>query len=59
MIKKCMYCSIELAEHDVVDVCTPCGHNVWGERMFSAIKENMENAKEKGDLHQGNISGVD
>jgi len=40
----------------VVDVCNRCGHGVWGEEMFETIKENMENAREKGDLHQGSVS---
>ena len=56
MIKKCMYCSRELEEDNIIDVCNSCGYGVWGERMFSAIKENMQNAKEKGDLHQGSVS---
>ena len=54
-MKKCVYCSKELEEERAIDVCTDCGHNVWGEKMFSAIQENMQNAKEKGDLHQGNV----
>ena len=56
MVKKCIYCSKEIAEENVVDVCTACGHGVWGEKMFSAIKENMENARDSGNLHQGSIS---
>ena len=58
MIKKCMYCSKEIGEESVVDVCTSCGHGVWGENMFNAIKENMENAKAKGDLHQGSVGEI-
>jgi hypothetical protein len=55
MVKKCVYCSKELHDESVIDVCTPCGHGVWGEQMFSAIRQNMENAREKGDLHQVGI----
>ena len=41
-MKKCMYCSKELGEESVVDVCTSCGHGVWGEQMFNAIKEIVQ-----------------
>lgn len=58
MTKKCIYCSNFLSEESVIDVCIPCGHNVWGEKMFSAIQENMENARNKGDLHQGSVGGI-
>ena len=53
---KCMYCNVELPENSVVDVCRSCGYQVWGEKMFSAIIENMENAKETGDLFQGSVT---
>jgi|ETNmetMinimDraft_5_1059913.scaffolds.fasta_scaffold47393_4 hypothetical protein len=56
MVKKCVYCSKELDEDSVVDVCVACGHGVWGEKMFGAIRENMENARNSGNLHQGSIS---
>ena len=56
MVKKCVYCSKELDEDGVVDVCIACGHSVWGEKMFRAIRENMENARNSGNLHQGSIS---
>ena len=59
MVKKCMYCSKELSLENVVDVCTTCGHGVWGEQMFSAIKKNMENARQKGDLYQGSVGGFE
>ena len=55
-MKKCVYCRREIEEVSVVDVCATCGLGVWGERMFSAIKENMQNAKDKGDLYQGSVT---
>ena len=56
MTKKCIYCSKILPEECVVDVCQKCGHSVWGEKMFSTIQENMKNALEKGNLHQGSVT---
>ena len=56
MAKNCIYCKVSLVEDSVIDVCDRCGHQVWGEKMFSAIRENMENAREEGDLDQGSVS---
>ena len=56
MVKKCVYCKCELSEERVVDFCDVCGKGVFGEKMLDAIIQNMEYAKEKGDLHQGSVS---
>lgn len=50
MVKKCVYCSKGIGEDSAIDVCTVCGRGVWGEKMFSAIVKNMEQARDKGDL---------
>lgn len=50
MTRKCIYCSSEIPEDSVIDFCKRCGVSVWGEKMFKAILENMENARSKGDL---------
>lgn len=50
MIRKCIYCGKEVSEESVIDFCDSCGKNVWGEKMFNAIVQNMEDAKERGDL---------
>ena len=55
-MKKCVYCKAEIDDERAVDVCDKCGVGVWGKRMFKAIIENMGNAREKGDLHQGLIN---
>ena len=33
-----------------MEVCEKCGYEVWGSNMFNAIKKNMSDAKEKGDI---------
>jgi hypothetical protein len=55
-MNKCVYCSKLLGDDSVVDVCNICGVGVWGEKMFKAIKDNMENAREVGDLNQGSVT---
>jgi len=50
MVKKCIYCKCEVAQESVIDFCERCGKGVWGEKMFNAIIQNMEQAKENGDL---------
>ncbi len=59
MSKKCIYCKGNIDQNSVVDVCVSCGHGVWGEKMFKAIVQNMENAREVGDLNQGSVTSVE
>ncbi|MEM3405603.1 MAG: hypothetical protein QW117_01355 [Candidatus Pacearchaeota archaeon] len=56
MVKKCVYCNKHIDENSVIDVCDICGIKVWGERMFNAIKSNMNEANNKGNLFQGSIT---
>ena len=58
MVKKCIYCNRDLEITGVIDICSPCGNAVWGEKMFGAIVNNMENAKERGDLNQGSVTDI-
>ncbi len=56
MQKHCMYCKNQIDEKSVIDVCQRCGIKVWGERMFNAIVQNMENARNDGNLFQGSVT---
>ena len=51
MAKKCLYCSTEIHDNSVIDFCQKCGLGVFGEKLLNTIVENMENAREKGDLY--------
>ena len=50
MSKKCIYCKEKIDDSCVVDFCNKCGEAVWGEKMYNAIIDNMERARENGDL---------
>ena len=59
MVKKCLYCSIELAQENIIDFCDRCGINVFGTKMLNTIKQNMENARSRGDLcHMNNTCEI-
>ncbi len=51
-MRKCIYCGKEVHEDSVIDFCEKCGKRVWGDRMFNAIVENMERARDNGDLYR-------
>jgi hypothetical protein len=50
MVKKCMYCSKEITDEREIEVCEICGIGVWGPNMFNAIKKNMLEEKERGNI---------
>ena len=56
MTKHCMYCKTDISEESVIDFCQKCGVGVWGEKMFKAIVQSMENARDTGNLNQGSIT---
>ena len=59
MAKKCIYCGTDIPDDSVVDICDKCGVGVWGKKMFKAIIDNMNNAREKGDLYQSSLNELD
>mgnify|MGYP001560532913 CR=1 FL=1 len=56
MVKKCSFCKAELQGEPAFEVCKSCGIKIWGERMFNAIAQNMEGARDNGDLYQGSVT---
>lgn len=56
MTKKCIYCKSEISEESVIDFCRRCGVGVWGEKMFNAILQSMEQSRASGNLYQGSVS---
>jgi uncharacterized UBP type Zn finger protein len=56
MSKKCIYCKSEISDDSVIDFCNRCGVSVWGEKMFSTIVKNMEEARENNDLCRTNMN---
>ena len=56
MVKRCIYCSREIEDSSVVDVCKSCMYQVWGEKMSQAIIENMTKEKDAGNLELGQVS---
>ncbi len=55
MPKKCIYCKTAIDDSSVIDFCERCGVGVWGEKMFRAIVDSMEKARDSGDLNQGSV----
>ncbi len=52
-MKKCIYCGCSLSEESLIDFCDSCGVSAFGEKMFKAIIQNIEEANKRGDLNQG------
>jgi len=57
-MKRCLYCKKDISEDSVIDFCEKCGVGVFGEKMLRAIIDNMNKAREKGDLYQGIMSSI-
>ncbi len=56
MTKHCIYCKTDVVDESVIDFCRRCGIGVWGEKMFNAIVDSMERARDAGNLNQGSVS---
>lgn len=50
MGKKCIYCKCDITDDRQLDVCNRCGLEVWGDKMFKAIIQNMGEAGKKNNL---------
>ena len=50
MVKKCLYCGVELSDDCVIDFCDKCGVQTFGQKMFDAIVHNMNKARDDGNL---------
>lgn len=51
-MKKCIYCKCEIDQGSIIDFCERCGKSAFGEKMFNAIIQNMEQANQRGDWDQ-------
>lgn len=51
-MSKCTYCKCQISDGRALEVCDNCGIRIWGTKMFNAIKDNMNEAQDKGDLDQ-------
>ena len=56
MANKCVYCRTEITDNRAMEICTPCGNQVWGSKMFQAIISNNNSARDRGDLYQGSVT---
>ena len=56
MVKRCVYCNVELEEDFVVDICQTCMYKVWGPKMSQAIISGMEKERAKGNMELGRVS---
>ena len=55
-MKKCIYCKQGVPDESVIDFCERCGVGVWGKKMFDAILQNMQSARDKGNLVSTNMN---
>ena len=59
MAKRCIYCKAEISDESVIDFCERYGHGVWGKKMFDTIVNNMNKARDAGNLNQGSVSEIE
>jgi len=47
---KCVYCNADISDNRSMEICDRCGVQVWGQKMWAAIKKTTDNARDNGDL---------
>ncbi|MDP2628691.1 MAG: hypothetical protein Q8P15_02210 [Nanoarchaeota archaeon] len=58
-MKKCIDCGSGIDQGSVIDFCERCGIQTFGRKMFDAIVQNMENARNNGDLLHTKKEGLE
>ena len=53
---RCIYCGFEISDGRSMEICDKCGINVWGEKMFNAIKQTTDEARDNNDLCRTNMN---
>lgn len=53
---RCIYCKKEIPDNRSMEICDKCGADVWGEKMFDAIKQATDEARDNGDLCMTNMN---
>ena len=47
---KCVYCSADISDNRSMEICDRCGVQVWGQKMWAAIRKTTDTARDNGDL---------
>jgi len=53
---RCVYCKSEIHDNRSMEICDRCGVNVWGAKMFSAIRQATDEARDNNDLCRTNMN---
>lgn len=56
MSTRCVYCKTEINDNRSMEICDRCGVQVWGPKMFDAIKKTTDDARDNDDLCRTNMN---